>query len=153
MISLACGICFADSAKTIYKDRLNDGIEIVIVQLEENKIAFTFKQNDKTLLSGEAVNEYAPLVEGVEIDEDENGVAHASSEYFNTANNCLYTFRIQNEPETSDEDDGKRRLRIKANKSMEKCDTYKSLEDVIFFRQGELKSKNIKQDSNNKDSK
>ena len=132
LIGLAYSICFADSTEEIYKNRLSDGIEIVIMQSDKKKITFAFKENGKTLLSGEAADEYSEL--GLESDDNENGLSYLAVEYYNVRNECLYSFRIQCEP--ADENDTKKRLRINGNRDIgEPCKKYLGLEDVIFFRQ------------------
>lgn len=83
------------------------------------------------MLSGEAVDKYSEL--GLESDENENGLSYPAMEYYNVRNECLQSFRIQCEP--ADENDEKKRLRIVGNRDMKQCDTYKSLEYVIFFGQ------------------
>ncbi|WP_285819396.1 hypothetical protein [Helicobacter bilis] len=132
LIGLAFSICFADSAEEIYRNRLSDGIEIVIMQSDKKKITFAFKENGKTLLSGKAVDKYSEI--GLESDENENGKDYFAIEYWNIADECLLSFRIQCEP--IDESDTKKRLRIVGNRDIgEPCKKYLEFEDVIFFRQ------------------
>ena len=132
LVGLMCGVCFADSAKEIYKNRLNDGIEIAITHINTTKIAFEFRQDSKILLSGEAMDKYSEL--GLESDENENGLSYLAIEYYNVRNECLQSFRIQCEP--ADENDRKKRLRIVGNRDIgEPCKKYLELEDVIFFKQ------------------
>lgn len=128
VVCLLLSLCFADS----YKDRLNDGIEIVITYLNKKEIAFEFKQDNKILLSGKALDKYSSL--GLESDVNEWGRDYFATEYWNIANECLLSFRIQYEP--IDENDTKTRLRIVGNRDIgQKCKKYIELEDVIFFRQ------------------
>ncbi len=130
IMCLMLGIGFAES----YKSRLNDNIEIIITDSGEWEITFEFKQDNKVLLSGKADDKYGRLVGGMEIDDDENGNAYGASEYYNVANGCISSFRIQNAP--ADENDKKKRLRIVANRDMgQQCKKYLELEDVIFFKQ------------------
>lgn len=132
LIGLVFSICFADSAEEIYKNRLNDGIEIVITYLNEKEIAFKFKQDNEILLSGKAVDKYSEF--GLESNEDEEGRDYFAIEYWNVADECLQSFRIQCEP--ADESDTKKRLRIVSNRDIgEPCKKYLELEDVIFFKQ------------------
>ncbi|STP09059.1 hypothetical protein [Helicobacter cinaedi] len=132
LIGLAFSICFADSAEEIYINRLSDSIEIVITHLNEKEIAFKFKQDNEILLSGKAVDKYSYL--GLESNEDEDGRDYLAIEYWNIADECLLSFRIQCEP--ADESDTKKRLRIVGNRDIgEPCKKYLELEDVIFFRQ------------------
>ena len=127
-VCLLFNLCFADS----YKDMLNDSIEIVITYLNEKEIAFKFKQDNEILLSGKAVDKYSYL--GLESNEDEDGRDYFAIEYWNIADECLLSFRIQDEP--ADESDTKKRLRIVGNRDIgEPCKKYLELEYVIFFRQ------------------
>ena len=132
LIGLVFSICFADSAEEIYRNRLSDGIEIVIMQSDKKKITFAFKENGKTLLSGKAVDKYSEF--GLESNEDEEGRGYFAIEYWNVADECLQSFRIQCDP--ADESDTKKRLRIVGNRDIgEPCKKYLVLEYVIFFRQ------------------
>lgn len=132
LIGLVFSICFADSAEEIYRNRLSDGIEIVIMQSDKKKITFAFKENGKTLLSGKAVDKYSEF--GLESNEDEEGRGYFAIEYWNVADECLQSFRIQCDP--ADESDTKKRLRIVGNRDIgEPCKKYLELEYVIFFRQ------------------
>ena len=132
LIGLVFSICFADSAEEIYRNRLSDGIEIVIMQSDKKKITFAFKENGKTLLSGKAVDKYSEF--GLESNEDEEGRGYFAIEYWNVADECLQSFRIQWDP--ADESDTKKRLRIVGNRDIgEPCKKYLELEYVIFFRQ------------------
>ena len=132
LIGLVFSICFADSAEEIYRNRLSDGIEIVIMQSDKKKITFAFKENGKTLLSGKAVDKYSEF--GLESNEDEEGRGYFAIEYWNVADECLQSFRIQCDP--ADESDTKKRLRIVGNRDIgESCKKYLELEYVIFFRQ------------------
>ncbi|MCX2683372.1 hypothetical protein OQH60_06025 [Campylobacter sp. MIT 21-1685] len=127
MVCLLYGVCFADS----YKNRLNDGIEIAITHLNKKEIAFEFKQDNKILLSGKAVDKYSEF--GLESNEDEEGKDYLAIEYWNVADECLLSFRIQCKP--ADENDTKTRLRIVGKDAGQKCKKYNELEDVIFFKQ------------------
>ncbi|WP_300742761.1 hypothetical protein [uncultured Helicobacter sp.] len=102
------------------------------MQSDKKKITFAFKENGKTLLSGKAVDKYSEI--GLESDENENGKYYFAIEYWNIADECLLSFRIQCEP--IDESDTKKRLRIVGNRDIgEPCKKYLEFEDVIFFRQ------------------
>lgn len=128
LVFLVCGVVFADT----YKSRLNDGIVINVKQLSERKISFEVKQNDSMLLKGTAVDKYSHI--GIESDDDENGVSYLAIEYWNTADSCLASLRIQCEP--NDKNDTKTRLRIVGNRDAgQKCKKYFELEYVIFFKQ------------------
>ena len=84
------------------------------------------------MLSGKAVDKYSEI--GLESDENENGKYYFAIEYWNIADECLLSFRIQCEP--IDESDTKKRLRIVGNRDIgEPCKKYLEFEDVIFFRQ------------------
>lgn len=126
LLILSLNVCLANS----YKDRLNDGIEIIIKHLSEKKISFEFKQDNETLLSGTAVDKYSYLA--LESNYDEEQRLYFAIEYWNTAEDCLLSFRIQCEPAA--DDDTKTRLRIKSSDDP-KCEKYNELEDVIFFKQ------------------
>lgn len=128
ILCLMLGIGFAES----YKSRLNDNIEIIITHSGEREITFEFRQDNKVLLSGKADDKYSHL--GVEFNYNENGIIYEALEYYNVANGCISSFRIQDEP--ADENDKKKRLRIVANRDIgQQCKKYLELEDVIFFKQ------------------
>lgn len=130
LVGLVCGVCLADNAKEIYKDRLSDGIEVVITHLNKKEIAFELKQDNKILLSGKALDKYS----GLESDVNKEERDYFATEYWNIADECLLSFRIQCEP--IDENDKKKRLRIVGNRDIgEPCKKYLALEDVIFFKQ------------------
>ena len=100
------------------------------IHLNKKEIAFELKQDNKILLSGKALDKYS----GLESDVNEEERDYFATEYWNIADECLLSFRIQCEP--IDENDKKKRLRIVGNRDIgEPCKKYLALEDVIFFKQ------------------
>lgn len=112
---LVFNLCMAE----VYKPKLEDGREIEISGINEKKIYFVIRDNDRVLLSGEAYDEYG----GWEGD-DENGAGYDVIEYwYQNKSQCSLSLRIQDMP--IDKNDKKKRISLKNGRD---CASLKALE-------------------------